>query len=141
MYCVTWHTSTCISYCLFILFLSAWVESSAQPVIAHTSAYVSIRQHTSALPIRQHTSAYVSIRQHTSAYVVSGSSSRKAARHCPFRAISNTSAYVSIRQHTSAYAFLSAWVESSAQPVIAHLGPYQTRALKEAVGYIHTYGK
>jgi hypothetical protein len=53
----------------------------------HTSAYVSIRQHTSvasasalglaSLPpppdasvcIRQHTSAYVSIRQHTSAYV------------------------------------------------------------------------
>ncbi len=60
----------------------------------HTSAYVSIRQHTSAyaapLPAgarsvpawRQHTSAYVSIRQHTPAYV-------------------------SIRQHTPAYA--STW--------------------------------
>jgi hypothetical protein len=47
----------------------------------HTSAYVSIRQHTSCSRctcslcslsltcIRQHTSAYVSIRQHTSAYV------------------------------------------------------------------------
>jgi hypothetical protein len=55
----------------------------------HTSAYVSIRQHTSAelaglvqvqpphvrrydppyVSIRQHTSAYVSIRQHTPAYV------------------------------------------------------------------------
>jgi hypothetical protein len=47
----------------------------------HTSAYVSIRQHTAAstslgglqLPayvsIRQHASAYVSIRQHTSGYV------------------------------------------------------------------------
>ncbi len=51
----------------------------------HTSAYVSIRQHTSYLRVlhppdahtpprisslrRQHTSAYVSIRQHTSAYV------------------------------------------------------------------------
>jgi hypothetical protein len=55
----------------------------------HTSAYVSIRQHTShmrlllvlcdalqerednrpCVSIRQHTSAYVSIRQHTSAYL------------------------------------------------------------------------
>ncbi len=46
--------------------------------VQHTSAYVSIRQHTSAscrsfhlgsayVSIRQHTSAYVSIRQHTSA--------------------------------------------------------------------------
>jgi hypothetical protein len=40
----------------------------------HTSAYVSIRQHTSAYRMhiyasRMHTSAYVSIRQHTSAYV------------------------------------------------------------------------
>ncbi len=33
----------------------------------HTSAYVSIRQHT--VSIRQHTSALFSIRQHTSAYV------------------------------------------------------------------------
>jgi hypothetical protein len=33
----------------------------------HTSAYVSIRQHTSVR--RQHTSAYVSIRQLTSACV------------------------------------------------------------------------
>jgi hypothetical protein len=75
----------------------------------HTSAYVSIRQHTSAW--RQahcssprlgtelqglaysdlHTSAYVSIRQHTSAYV-------SIRQH--------TSAYVSIRQHTSAYVSL-----------------------------------
>ena len=35
---------------------------------AHTSAYVSIRQHE-YVNIRQHTSAYVSIRHHTSAYV------------------------------------------------------------------------
>ena len=39
----------------------------------HTSAYVSIRQHTSShasspCSMRQHTSAYVSIRQHASAY-------------------------------------------------------------------------
>ncbi len=73
----------------------------------HTSAYVSIRQHTSAASltlsgllsrmrlrplnrsptcIRHHASAYV-IRQHTSAHV-------SICQH--------TSAYVSIRQHTSA---------------------------------------
>jgi hypothetical protein len=57
--------------------------------LQHTSASVSIRQHTSAyacrsctaqsrilssayVSIRQHTSAYVSIRQHTSAYVCLG---------------------------------------------------------------------
>ena len=74
----------------------------------HTSAYVSIRQHTAScqsrtslrssylLPItsayvsiRQHTSASVSICQHTSAYV-------SICQH--------TSAYASIRQHTPAYA-------------------------------------
>ncbi len=51
----------------------------AAPAAEHTSAYVSIRQHTSAYvsiapawgaaPAAEHTSAYVSIRQHTSAYV------------------------------------------------------------------------
>jgi hypothetical protein len=46
----------------------------------HTSAYVSIRQHTSSYA-GQHTSAYVILRQHTSAY--------EAGKH--------TSAYVSIR--------------------------------------------
>jgi hypothetical protein len=45
------------------------------PVYTHTSAYVSIRQHTSAvcgslrfynlIPVHTHTSAYVNIRQHT----------------------------------------------------------------------------
>jgi hypothetical protein len=50
-------------------------EYAAHTPCAHTSAYVSIRQHTSAyvkrMPrtrparIRQHTSAYASIRQHT----------------------------------------------------------------------------
>jgi hypothetical protein len=69
----------------------------------HTSAYVSIRQHTSLpihqqaaflhtsyVSIRQHTLAHVSIRQHTSAYL-------SIPQH------TSTSAYVSIRQHTSAY--------------------------------------
>jgi hypothetical protein len=61
-------------------------------ICQHTSAYVSMRQHTSAhcvsayVSIRQHTSAYVSIRQHTSAHV-------SIRQH--------TSAHVSIRQHTS----------------------------------------
>jgi hypothetical protein len=69
----------------------------------HTSAYVSIRQHTAPLQLQAplqlrcqylyflYYSAYVSIRQHTSAYV----SMRQ-----------HTSAYVSIRQHTSAYVAL-----------------------------------
>jgi hypothetical protein len=58
------------------------------PASRHTSAYVSIRQHTSAYsgpaaaaerpPASQHTSAYVSIRQHTSA-----SSGPAAAAECP----------------------------------------------------------
>jgi hypothetical protein len=76
----------------------------------HTSAYVSIRQHTSE---PQHTSAYVSslsIRQHTSAYVsmrqslsirqlTSAASAYVSIRQQP----QHISAYVSIRQHTSAY--------------------------------------
>jgi hypothetical protein len=55
----------------------------------HTSAYVSIRQHT-------HTSAYVSIRHHRLAHL---------GVHWQLR--QHTSAYVSIRQHTSAYAYVS----------------------------------
>jgi hypothetical protein len=56
-------------------------------------------------PQAQHTSAYVSIRQHTS-------SCEHAPSHCPTEAAGrsaeapharHTSAYVSIRQHTSAY--------------------------------------
>jgi hypothetical protein len=66
----------------------------------HTSAYVSIRQHTCwdlgclvlAL-LSQHTSAYVSIRQHTSAYLVGSRVLLSIAQ----------SAYVSVRQNTSAY--------------------------------------
>ena len=61
--------------------------------VAHTSAYVSIRQHTSA---------YVSIRQHTSALVAAlGVAQRGPQETCRTR--QHTPAYVSIRQHTSAY--------------------------------------
>jgi hypothetical protein len=86
----------------------------------HTSAYVSIRQHTSVsetssclsayASIRQHTSAYVSIRnkfmpvsirQHTPAYV---SIRQRSCLQCGESRLSlHTPAYVSIRQHTSAY--------------------------------------
>ena len=67
---------------------------AASPAGLHTSAYVSIRQHTSNIlrlahiSIRQLTSDYVSIRQHSSAYV-------SIRQHTP--------AYVSIREHTCAY--------------------------------------
>ncbi len=56
------------------------LQLAALQVRLHTSAYVSIRQHTyatlrrlqlAALQVRLHTSAYVCIRQHTSAYEVS----------------------------------------------------------------------
>jgi hypothetical protein len=74
----------------------------------HTSAYVSIRQHTSAYLCRgggdAHTSAYVSIRQHTSAYVSIPMQRRDV----------HTSAYVSIRQHTYAK-------EGSAAAALPHL--------------------
>jgi hypothetical protein len=64
--------------------------------MAHTSAYVSIRQHASAcVSMRQQTSACVSIRQHTSAYV-------RRRCLCPQQHLLHA-AYVSIRQHTSAY--------------------------------------
>jgi hypothetical protein len=95
----------------------------------HTSAYVSIRQHTSAYVsiyvhyhlillymcphtalyvIRQHTSAYVSIRQrmhicalspHTTVHVSSAYVSIRASIRVSIR----ISIRVSIRQHTSAY--------------------------------------
>jgi hypothetical protein len=61
-----------------------------------TSAYVSM--HTSAC-IRQHTSAYVSIRQHTLA-----SSRSSTRRPCPSAYVSiRTSACGRKRQHTLAY--------------------------------------
>jgi hypothetical protein len=76
----------------------------------HTSAYVSIRQHTLKRQWerrrRQHTSAYVSIRQHTSAYVKEAVGEEEAYRaERPVRRThvhAATCAYVSIRQHTSA---------------------------------------
>ena len=50
--------------------------------------------------IRQHTSAYVSIRQHTY------SEGREAPHlRTPIHVYQDMSAYVSIRQHTSAYVF------------------------------------
>jgi hypothetical protein len=71
----------------------------------HTSAYVSIRQHTpysaaaSLNTCVRHTSVYVSIRQHTSAYV-------------------------SIRQHTSAYEYpIAPLVESNEASVAALVAP------------------
>jgi hypothetical protein len=95
--------------------------------LAHTSAYVSIRQHTSAFcrsshtwrarkSIRQHTSAYVSIRQHSVARHTPGAPGRGGGR-CRIRRGSSRACvragvsyactlhtpYVSIRQHTSAY--------------------------------------
>jgi hypothetical protein len=91
----------------------------------HTSASVSIRQHTSLRrrPTREgsaasprcrwpHTSAYVSIRQHTSADSPRCSSGHargfRGESALPHTSASvsvrqRTSAYVSIRQHTSAY--------------------------------------
>ncbi len=98
----------------------------------HTSAYVSMRQHTRSIrqlkpayvrvpalveeavvntsvreldapvPTCQHTSAYVSIRQHTPAYA--SIAYANLMRPCPpVSKRQHTSAYVSIRQHTSAY--------------------------------------
>jgi hypothetical protein len=90
-------------------------------ICEHTSAHVSIRQHTSAprvlataqqvyVSIRQHTSAHVSIRQHTSAYfmlqrVLPGRGMEEDPRA---RASTHKTSclplpvYVSIRQHASA---------------------------------------
>jgi hypothetical protein len=97
----------------------------------HTSAYVSIRQHTcirgqpptAVNPIRYVYLAYVSIRQHTSAYV-------SIRRHTCIRGQPPTAvnpiryvylAYVSIRQHTSAYVgirqHMSAYVHTRAAPL------------------------
>jgi hypothetical protein len=67
----------------------------------HTSAYISIRQHS----IRQHTSAHV-----TSAYVsirILTFATRYGTRFSSSISQTHTSAYVSIRQHTSAYVSIS----------------------------------
>ncbi len=95
------------------LHTSAYVSIRQHTLAEDTSAYVSIRQHTSAYvsirqhTIRQHTSVHVIIRQHTSAYV-SKHVSHHTSEYASIR--QNTSAYVSIRaegvsirQHTSAY--------------------------------------
>jgi hypothetical protein len=53
---------------------------------------------------RQHTSAYVSIRQHSSAYRYQyGQEEQDRARRGQGHLFQHTSAYVSIRQHTSGY--------------------------------------
>ncbi len=87
----------------------------------HTSAYVSMRQHTYAkcngghelvlcerpekLACSSTCQAYVSIRQHTSAYVSKLLLNESDPQERPERVSirQHTSACVSIRQHTSAY--------------------------------------
>jgi hypothetical protein len=106
----------------------------------HTSAYVSIRQHTSAyvssvdaagtrqcLVQHLHTSAYVSIRQHTSAYVsisqLSRSGREVSSVPCPAPVCrQHTSAYVSIRQHTSAYVSIQAYVSIRQHTYLREVG-------------------
>ena len=61
------------------------VEGGERAALAHASG------------IRQHTSAYVSIRQHTLLRRLRGESMRPSRMHL------HSSAYVSIRQHTSGY--------------------------------------
>jgi hypothetical protein len=118
---------------LFRLYLphtSAYVSIRVPHAGQHTSAYVSICQHTSAclylpgprnggrqlviffleLLERQHTSAYVSIRQHTAAYVLRMLVSIRRHTSADVRIRQHTcsacwSAYVGIRQHTAAYVF------------------------------------
>jgi hypothetical protein len=96
----------------------------------HTSAYLSIRQHsrgTDVFPrdirllptpspacIRQHTSAYVSIRQHTSAYLSIREDSSLLPLLPEYVSIrQHTSAYVSIRQHNNTRSYHSCYCVSS----------------------------
>ncbi len=116
--CMCPHTAMCVSsyYC---------VVATRQ----HTSAYVSIRQHTSAcvcphttassLPvsISQHTSAYVSIRQHTSACV------------CPHTTASSLP--VSIRQHVCVFILLRRRYRTD-DPIRLSAHPMQRRMLTYA---------
>jgi hypothetical protein len=80
-------------------------QGARAAALEHTSAYVSIRQHTSHTSSMQTARALVlprwSIRQHTSAFV----SIRRIRQVCkqPGRSCCRAGAYVSIRQHTSAY--------------------------------------
>jgi hypothetical protein len=88
--------------------MNASPATSTSVLRQHTSAYVSIRQHTPEvedervacnLHVRR-TSAYVSIGQHTSAYV-------SMRQHTAYVSIRQHTAYVSIR-HTSAYVSIRA---------------------------------
>jgi hypothetical protein len=103
----------------------AWVACSAAAVAGvaiekHTSAYVSIRQHTSygvlggcccrcykreAVEIRQHTSAYVGIRQHTSsAAAVAGVASEKPrGASCLLKDTRDAETYATYATYGSAY--------------------------------------
>ncbi len=84
--CIRQHTSAYVRYAYVSIPQHADTRHGAVRACArlpgmHTSAYVSIRQHTyvptelyeralaSQVCIRLHTSAYVSMRQHTSAYL------------------------------------------------------------------------
>jgi hypothetical protein len=108
------------------------VASANQPIVRireHTSAYVSIRQHTSntspvSIASANQPIAYVGIRRHTSAYVSIPEESahidatRETASETTWSTLmllpprfcirQHTSAYVSIHQYTSAYASIRA---------------------------------
>jgi hypothetical protein len=103
--CIRQHTSAYVT--------DARMPDARRVVFLHTSAYVSIRQHTSAyvsirVSIRQLTSAYVSI--HTPAarpkrrrHWMGARPPRRLVSSCAVSIRQHTSEYVSIRQHTSAY--------------------------------------
>ncbi len=81
-------------------FIPAVLGVKAQRLVV----YILVQGHISS--IRQHTSAYVSIRQHTYAHTCGawGQSAAPCRIYTSTRPhIQHTSAYVSIRQHTSAY--------------------------------------
>ncbi len=110
---------------------STRLPSPLRPHLLHTSAYVSIRQHS----IRQHASslpppstppAYVSIRQHTSAYVSIAYVSMHASS---FPLPSTPPAYVSIRQHTSAYVSIAYVSMRLPSPFRPHLRQHPQLAL------------
>ncbi len=92
------YKATLLTYSEVVLVI-CWRVTERRLHCHHTSAYVSIRQHTSAygrvterrlhchhtsayVSIRQHTSAYASIRQHTSAYVDWAYVSIRRRVHC-----------------------------------------------------------
>jgi hypothetical protein len=73
------------------------------PLFLHTSAYVSIRQHTSKAYVSIKSASRSASAQHTSAYVSIRLSIRQHKSASRSASAPHTSAYVSIRQHTSAY--------------------------------------